>query len=630
MKMIQVFGDGGIYASVTNPFSLQAQQDMTPQAEAASVKAAKPEKLISESVLNQLSRTGLPNEVNRFMTMLADFEEETDRDAMFGRGINKRKLYALKAYANQIIQQAAYLKKAEDNAINNDAWDEVAVDNRGYFYTINDNGAVEKVHMSHYDAGKQYALSVGELIERRKFGQDTVDNAGITTAISSSIGLSKINEYIQDIIKAVGTSTNSTEAYHDLATVIGADLAKRPTEEQMQALQQLYGWADKVGLDAIFKTKDEVSSKNMEVAMKYIYSVLPNNMRTQLEGRYVAGGGKYTDSGKYAMSLIELAAAAGNTTKYVHGLDYDASINKGAGTKAGTNEINPQRTNLNVLESLVQGTLGKRDYKLVSSKNPEMSVTLHGTGVGALANFNNNIVPKTPVSVALQEALGPLVDVNHIFMGNQKISAGSLDSILYDGADVINVWAPIDSNGDIDFAGLQIFNELQQYFDNDPSISTQEKNNLLAQYGVQGYYDESGTFHGSGNMGQFLVFTGVTSDEVIDPSENIYADKLSKDEKKFEMDQIDRIYGNLNAKVKDSGGKYEFKKGFFTTDIVKAPIFMRLNATAQIDVGTFSDHGPTVNTRTYGEQVAYDQMRYNQSRQVQLTKPSTSLLYGNE
>jgi len=50
-------------------------------------------------------------------------------------------------------------------------------------------------------------------------------------------------------------------------------------------------------------------------------------------------------------------------------------------------------------------------------------------------------------------------------------------------------------------------------------------------------------------MAQFLVFTGLTSDEVLDGS-NLFADKLSNDEKKFELDQIDRIYGTLNKGIK--------------------------------------------------------------------------------
>lgn len=112
-------------------------------------------------------------------------------------------------------------------------------------------------------------------------------------------------------------------------------------------------------------------------------------------------------------------------------------------------------------------------------------------------------------------------------------------------------------------------------------------------------------------MAQFLVMTGLTSDEVIDPDTNIFSNKLSKEDKDFTFNQIERIYGQLNKNIKKKDGQYEFLKGWFnwSTDLVKAPVFLKLNDTAQIDVGTFSGKGPLVQTPSYQQQLAYDQMR---------------------
>ena len=63
----------------------------------------------------------------------------------------------------------------------------------------------------------------------------------------------------------------------------------------------------------------------------------------------------------------------------------------------------------------------------------------------------------------------------------------------------------------------------------------EDKNNLLKKYQLDGYFDEKGTFHGTGQMAQFLVMTGLTSDEVLDASSNPYADKLSRDDKQLEF-----------------------------------------------------------------------------------------------
>ena len=129
-------------------------------------------------------------------------------------------------------------------------------------------------------------------------------------------------------------------------------------------------------------------------------------------------------------------------------------------------------------------------------------------------------------------------------------------------------------------------------------------------------------------MSQFLVFTGITSDEVIN-SKDDFVDTLEGDQKKFELDQIERVYGYVNSKSKNKHGDLEFKKGLFnfSTDILKAPVFMKLKSTAQTEVGTFANHGPIAPTPTYQDQVAIDQMKYNQANQAQpFYQPSSSII----
>jgi hypothetical protein len=76
---------------------------------------------------------------------------------------------------------------------------------------------------------------------------------------------------------------------------------------------------------------------------------------------------------------------------------------------------------------------------------------------------------------------------------------------------------------------------LLEYFDSDPALTIADKNRTLAEYGIEGRINEDGSFTGSGNMSQFLVFTGITSDEVIN-SKDDFVDTLEGDQKKFELD----------------------------------------------------------------------------------------------
>ena len=571
--------------------------------------------LISEDLLKKLSEKGIPVDVDNLLKAVGDLEYKQS----MGIPVSSRTVRKLEAQINRVIQQSNYLEQAEERAMKNEAFGEVAVGDRGELFTFSENGDIQKIAAGSYNAEKHGpALTVNELIEQRKFNPTQAYDTAITTAIGNNIGMSKISEYIQKIVASVGSSETSSEAYTDLAGIVGREVAKKPTQEQLQTLQQLYQLSQTAGMDAIFKEKNLLKQKNIQEAFGYINSILPRNMRLQMQARFIAVGYTPEQSANNISEIIGQALMSGNDIKQQQVIEYQSGIND-SNTKS-------QSRNLGVLEQLVQGSLGKRDYKLMSSKNPEFSLNLHGTGVGSLATFNNNIVDKSPLSIALQSGLAPLIDENHVTIGNQKVPVGAFDTILYNGGDVVNVWAPVNENGDVDLEGLQLLSEIQSICDTNPNLTTQDKNALLEKYQLDGYFDEKGTFHGAGQMAQFLVMTGLTSDEVLDASSNPYADKLSRDDKQLEFKQLERIYGQLNKGVKGNG-KYEFAMGWFkgTTDLYKVPIFMRLNQTAQIDAGTFSDKGPMVKTPTYEQQLAYDQMHRNQTRS--LITPSTQALY---
>lgn len=614
MKYLQLGGQMWTQ-SFANPLLAQKQQTKTTKTSGSE------DGLLSESLLKDLRGHGIPVDYDAFMDQVS----KLDQRMAAGLPVSSKAIRDLEAQANRVIQQNDYLKEAEKLADKNDARGEIAVGGRGQLYTLQENGKIKTVSMADYDAEKDGpAMTVNELIEHRKFNPTQQFDTTLTQVIGNSIGMQKINDYIMNIIQKVGSAETTEEAYIDLASYIGREAAKKPSQQELQNLQNLYSAISELGPDALFKSKEVRESKNLREAFDYIQSILPRDMQTQLRGRYVASGGNLNDSGAYIQSIIASSLGAANKTKNESYIDYETSLNKAAGKG---NDMD-QKRNLKSIETLIQGSLNKIDYHLTSSKNPSLGMVLHGNVIGALTNFDNNIVPKAPMSTAIQSSIGPLIDKNHMTMGSQKINESMLDTIVYDGNDVINVWAPVDSNGDIDLGGMQQFNELLEHFDSDPSLTIQDKNAILREYGIDGSLDEQGNFHGGGNMAQFLVLTGLTSDEVIN-KDDPFADVLNSDQKSYEFDQINRIYGQINSKIKGKDGDLKFKKGWFnwSTDLVKAPIFMKLRPTAQTEVGTFANHGPLVKTQTYQTQLAQDQMRYNKQHSAPIQKPSTSLIY---
>ena len=617
--MTNKFQTGGqvFFNAVANPFSDAAVADRTSSA-AQSSKAATQE-LVPKELILELYKKGIPVDVDYVTQQLSRLEDRLNK----GLPVTKAMTHSVMSKINKVLQNSKYLEDAEKYSEKNDAIGEIAVGNyygRGQLYVLDRKNDIKSIDLAQYDPEKHGpALTINELIEHRKFNPTQAFDTSLTRIINSNVGMSKINNRIQEIIKTVGSAETTSEAYTDLVSYLGQESAKRPTRDQLATLQSMAQALQTLGPDAIFKNKQVFESKNVQDAFKYIESVLPRSEKMQLIGRYIANGGDRKNAEAYVQSLIINALNSSNDVKSGNYIDYEGTINKAAGTQAGNKE--GKQVNMTGLEQLAQGTLGQRAYTIVSKNNSGLALTLKGAGLGKLTDAKNNLVNESILSDALNSGLGALIDTNNIFFGDQKISPNMLDQFVYDGNDVINIWAPVSADGGVDFSKLQQYEELRQKIKANPSLSQEDIAYLMQEIGINGTLDKNGNFVGNDpNMGQFIVLTGITSDEVIDDSENEVSYKLHGKDKDLTLEKIKQIYGVANKGFKGDARR-SFKTGWFdwTTDLIAAPIFMRLGQTAQYDASTIVGNGPRITTNQYTDLVAREQAR-------QINKPSSSLL----
>ena len=617
--MTNKFQTGGqvFFNAVANPFSDAAVADRTYSA-AQSSKAATQE-LVPKELILELYKKGIPVDVDYVTQQLSRLEDRLNK----GLPVTKAMTHSVMSKINKVLQNSKYLEDAEKYSESHDAIGEIAVGNyygRGQLYVLDRKNDIKSIDLAQYDPEKHGpALTINELIEHRKFNPTQAFDTSLTRIINSNVGMSKINNRIQEIIKTVGSAETTSEAYTDLVSYLGQESAKRPTRDQLATLQSMASALQTLGPDAIFKNKQVFESKNVQDAFKYIESVLPRSEKMQLIGRYIANGGDRKNAEAYVQSLIINALNSSNDVKSGNYIDYEGTINKAAGTQAGNKE--GKQVNMTGLEQLAQGTLGQRSYTIVSKNNSGLALTLKGAGLGKLTDAKNNLVNESILSDALNSGLGALIDTNNIFFGDQKISPNMLDQFVYDGNDVINIWAPVSADGGVDFSKLQKYEELRQKIKANPSLSQEDIAYLMQEIGINGTLDKNGNFVGNDpNMGQFIVLTGITSDEVIDDSENEVSYKLHGKDKDLTLEKIKQIYGVANKGFKGDARR-SFKTGWFdwTTDLIAAPIFMRLGQTAQYDASTIVGNGPRITTNQYTDLVAREQAR-------QINKPSSSLL----
>lgn len=595
---------GGVYFSaVANPFSSAAQQDMQRSGSGSGSSKASGDKIVSDSIMNKLSEEALPNDFRKFTSMLAEFEEQ---QAM-GFGVDRRKLYDIRSYANQIIQQSKYLKSAEEEAVKNGAWDEYAVDSRGFLYVLDEYGKISKVAPNKFNQEKQQALTVGELIQQRKENNQLIDHSDVATTVGNNIGIEKINDYIQKIIQAVGSNETASEAYTDLATIVGQANAKRPNNVQLQAIQGIANELNQLGGDSIFKNKELMSSKNMQQAFGYILSVLPQNMKNQLMGRYVANGGKYEDVSEHTQAIVLNALQAGNDTKYHYSIDYAQDINKAAGNSPDSKS--PKQHDLTMMELFFNGDLNHTTVKLSDSDyDNRTALEVSGTIIPSLTTDKNQSVTNLPLSLALSgQGMGKYLDYSKIFMGYQHVPEGMLQNIAYTNSQVANVWLPVDNNGNIDFRTLHNFSDAEKEIELRSITSPEEKNNIHMRHGSPAQYDANGNItNASGRMGQFLMLHGYTIDDYVD-SKNSFVRELKGDEE----DQIDNVINAIYKGVKKTSGfsKIDGKQKY--DDIIQVPVFIKIQDNAAVNAATYAGYGSLVNTNTLDQTMRFQDQRNN-------------------
>ena len=421
----------------------------------------------------------------------------------------------------------------------------------------------------------------------------------------------KINEYIQGIIKTVGDSSTTSEAYTDLASYVGKQFAKRPTEAQLKNLQQLQAALQQLCPDAIFKNKEIMKSRNMQEAFEYIRSVLPRDMRIQLSGRWVANGGTVDSSGKYMDSIIASALTSADKTEYGDYLNFETGINKAAGTKAGKESSKTfyQKPN----EQLFDGDLNQTVIELTDSAfGNQTGLKVVGSRMPSLTTDNGDAVSNLPLGVALNATVGKYLEKDKMFMGDQKITEGMLNNIAYSNDPVAAVYLPVDRQHNIDWTGFHGFSAAEQEIKEKNITDIEEKNRIHSAYNSYAHYDKNGNLVPDTLTERFLLTYGYTIDDQI-ADNNSMVGELTDDAEDAADELLKTIY-NKGLKNKYGISKINGKQAW--DDIFRVPIFIKINEFAAQDAYRYGGHGSSMTPKTLEEDMMNQQFATPQQLQM--------------
>lgn len=564
-------------------------QETTSNSSSSKSSAGDYEKMMID-VLKDMKGKVLQSEYDVFLKKVSKFIDNPDQGAIVG----------LLSHANLLLTNKERADKMSAELNENNAGGEIA---RSGTYIYCKNLETDKVELlSANDIQKRIkkdkpiqVLTYNDLDSLRRNDSSLGYNNNIINDIGEGIGMQKISEFCNSILDKIESDIvekkgNITKA--DIRKSISQfnNSGKAPTPEEAESLIQLSKMYSQMSSDGQYKydIKTESSRKHINAAFKYIYQMMPKNMKEALTVQSQIYG-----DGKPENLIAEfLHFGTKETEKYDVSLDEKAMENK---------------SRLTPLETFLNGDLNQTNIKITLGNDV---VSFKGS-VGYLTDYHKNPLETNLLgNVLSNNNMGTLLDTNQIYFGNNKIPFYALNNFIYKGEQAGNTMVPVDSKGNIDFNMFTKLQKAQEQIQQAPNKTPEVIQTIYSKHGIP-TIREGNEIEPNLHLEQFIVASGVTTNNIIeDPEQSLFTQLVNNDDLKdgYEM-LFKRIYGNTNTILK--------KQGFSEIDIptgnpIEGVIFMKVKPEALTMLAANSGHGSVVSNPTLEQNMVRQQI--NNSR----------------
>lgn len=544
---------------------------------------------ILKKAIDLASSSGTMNEINYFMQVLQQYQAHPDNVLL----------------ANRVIKAAAQVKRSSDNfnyAIQqmdkSDSWSEIARSGANIYCINKKTQKLELVSPNKFDRQKYLPIKFNQLKYMRENDNSLAFNQQITNDLIEGIGMDKINQFVTGIIDKLGVETIKHSGVIDkdsLRKTIEQNSAagNKPTEEQLAQLTEMVSAYQQMGIDGVYKVATEYTSNrnHPNASFDYLWKMLPENMKDALIVKSVV------DGNTTPQKLLEEKLLISTKETRDMQVSFDASA-----TKATGKDVEGKKVNLTPLEKIANGDVNVIDFPIRSRTNPDYLINLKGSLIGFLPDLNNNAIPKGTLNQTLQpDKFGAFVDKSKIYFGGQKVTRSDLDYIMFSGEQALNVKLPVKSNGEVDWERLELLGKAKEEVSKLNNKTKEFIQAIYDKYQLPVVVDDNLEIHTLFTTADFITVTGESTEHIMGTSDPWIA-KVSKEDNDALQREDFAIWDNLGL----DGASGLFGIG---DDIVKAPIFMKLLPSAQMDASYAAGHGSTVTNPTLEKDMITDKMR---------------------
>lgn len=405
-------------------------------------KEEKQDNKAQEIILDLIkSAKGLPSDVDKFvktaMYGLRERQSYISSSIENGGGLNNASIEdAIRFYAkntsakNKIETDKANFDKAMAHLENKGALNQAAITGEGYMIVMDKQGQIRQLSPNNIIANKD---KIGKILTNSDIAQLRYENpafaynSSMIDIMSKAVGIQEIQSFLQTQIKSVVNDSNVKETY-----------ISKSDQNIKDGLKVLLG----DGPEGIYKvgTKNTEIEQKKQIALNWIYSILPRDFKMTLQSESVMRGeDPKTYIPKQIISML-------NSSLDVTGIsvDYQTGMDKNG-------NISSDKTSTPDQALSVQNDLGNVHRKFVLNPSTNFSLITDATIYDQIHDKS-----RLPMgNISLEEFLtganvsGALIK-SSMYFGDQKINPGDGKKIIIDGNQgfaVTSLPYEIDSEG---------------------------------------------------------------------------------------------------------------------------------------------------------------------------------------
>ena len=551
-----------------------------------------------KKLFENLVGKGLPIDVNQIYVQMNNLIQKSK---VFGTELSTEDIASMYLSALQQVNTIQYYKTLHDKAK-----ERVDAKNANYEWAIDPvtgkiavqnkkTGEVGLRKFEDIDLEVENPLTNQNLLDLRSKSPNLAFDDQTISIVSNATSMEEIAKFLKSQVPTIQSTETTLEGY----TKKDTDLIKQGVRALLDAPDGDYKYSE------TYKS----NSAQINKALAYVYSVLPQNMKTLLKTK---GDPK---------KLIETMLGAGEI--FEHKYELDAATN-GSSSSSSSEDI--EKIKSNPIMQMIQEQGGSpRNYQLIT-RDSNIQLSVDGTSYSQIPKITEDTsVAKMLTTSGFQAVADSMYGIT---FGDQNISPEYLKDIMYpnDGAMIVTLpCKTVNGHKEVNLGVIDSYKEAVNDVEskglskNSPEYR-QELGKALQEKGLSNLLTADG-YPDRNKFSQFLVFSGYTTDKIksLDTSSQ-FIEKVKNPDSTLE----DRMIKALSTDDKKTNYDLDIDYWLYGDDVYRGTVFIPLNNNLNAAINAYGDQINVKNAR----ELENNKQNFDKASNM---KPSNSnILYGTK